>query len=260
MGLLAVAFGLLTTSCAGFVLRQDVESARTDWTINPSDQRATIYAEALHDAFAAAPTRTRRPSSDGVRAKRWRPSAPAESRSGPQLATLIADRGLLLLDLGRNHEGWAELQRSMAVAPTLVAARGIVSVWGARRRSDEVGEACARTLPAMREPDSRFQLLDLCVKNMHATTEAAALAWAPPEALAFYRDERARRELLAQQAAQMAAMDQAMQAAQTANDQAQQAAQIANQAPMAAAHRRPRWRATPAVTRTGTRSSGSIFR
>ena len=60
----------------------------------------------------------------------------------------------------RNHEGWSELQRSMAVAPSLAAARGIVSVWGARGRSDEVRDACARTLPALHEAASRFQLLD----------------------------------------------------------------------------------------------------
>jgi hypothetical protein len=239
----AAAFGLLVTSCAGFVLRQDVESARTSWEINPSSQRAMIYAAALHDAFEG------RAYADQTaefirRANEALASLGAgESGGGPQLATAIGYRGLLLLDLGRNHEAWAELQRSMAVAPTLAATRGIVSVWGARKRSDKVGEACARTLPAMREPDSRFQLLELCVKNMHSPTEAAALAWAPPEALAFYRDERQRRDWAAQQAqmandqamqaAQMAvqqtqmANDQAMQAAQMANDQAVQAAQMA---------------------------------
>jgi hypothetical protein len=246
--LLVSVFGLLTTSCAGLVLRQNVESARTDWTINPSGQRLVLYAEALHEAsvghaYADQPSQLTQRAGEVLVAL-----SAAEGRSGPQLPTLMAERGLLLLDLGRNHEGWAELQRSMAVAPTLVAARGIVSVWGARNRSDKVGEACARTLPAMREPDSRFQLLDLCVKNMHAATEAAALAWVPPEALAFYRDERARRDLLAQQTAQMAAMDQALQfqqAAQAASDQAQQAAQIANQAAMEAAQQAAQMAAPP---------------
>ena len=51
--LVAVAFGLSTSSCAGFVLRQDVESARTAWQINPSGQQAVSYAEALHEAFWA---------------------------------------------------------------------------------------------------------------------------------------------------------------------------------------------------------------
>ena len=163
--LLAVAFALSTTSCAGFLLRQDVESARADWQITPTGQRAVIYAEALHDAFVG------RAYVDQTADFRQRADealsalGAAESRGGPQLPTLIADRGLLLLDLGRNHEGWAELQRSMALAPTLAAARGIVSVWGARGRNDEVGDACARTLPAMRDAASRFQLLDLCVKN-----------------------------------------------------------------------------------------------
>jgi hypothetical protein len=240
-GWLAAALVLSTTSCAGFFLRQDVESARTGWQNNPSGQRAVIYAEALHDAFARQAYADQTADFQQRAEEALAALGAVESRSGPQLPTLIADRGLLLLDLGRNQEGWAELQRSMAMAPTLAAARGIVSVWGARNRSDKVGEACARTLPAMREPDSRFQLLDLCLKNMHASTEAAALAWAPPEALAFYRDERARRALLAQQAAQMA-NDQAQQ---MANDQAMQAAQIANQAAMEAAQQASQMAAPP---------------
>jgi len=242
---LAAVLVLSTTSCAGFITRQEVESARTAWTRDPSGQYAVIYAEALHDAFVGQAytdqTADFRQRADEALAA----LAAAQSRTDPQFATLIAERGVLLIDLGRNHEGWAELQRSMAIAPTLAATRGIVSVWGARGRNNEVGAACARTLPAMRDPDSRFQLLDLCVNNMHAATETAALAWAPPEALAFYRDERARRDLLAQQAAQMAATDQALQAAQTANDQAQQAAQIANQAAMEAAQQAAQMAATP---------------
>ena len=219
-------------------MRQDVESARTDWQNNPSGQRLVIYAEALHDAFAGQAYADRIADFTQRANEVLAALGAAENRGGSQLPTLIADRGLLLLDLGRNHEGWAELLRSMAIAPTLAAARGIVSVWGTRSRSDKVGEACARTLPAMREPDSRFQLLDLCVKNMHAATVAAALAWAPPEALAFYGDERARREeaaaLLASQQAQMAS-DQATQAAQMATEQALQAALLASQAAAAAA-------------------------
>jgi hypothetical protein len=98
-------------------------------------------------------------------------------------------------------------------------------------------------LPAVRRSDSRFDLLDLCARNMHATSEAAALAWAPPEAQVFYRDERERREaaeaqaqdandpMMQQMATQQAQManDMAMQAAQLANDMATQAAAAATQ-------------------------------
>jgi hypothetical protein len=77
----------------------------------------------------------------------------------------------------------------MAVAPTLLAARDRSDV-GSEKASDRVADACARTLPTTRGADSRFALLDLCVKNTHAAGEAAALAWAPPGPVAFYRDER----------------------------------------------------------------------
>jgi hypothetical protein len=240
--------GLSMTGCAGFVLRQDVESARANWTVHPGAQRAALYAEALHDAYVGqayvdhAAELTQR-ADEALAAL-----GAAERSGGPQLPTLIAYRGLLLLDLGRNEEGWTELQRSMAIAPTVVAARGVVSVWGVRGRSDKVAEACARTLPAMRGPESRFQLLDLCVKNMHAATEAAALAWAPPEALAFYRAERKRREDAAALIASQQAMDAselANQQALLANQQALQAAQMANQAAMDAAQQAAQMAATP---------------
>ncbi len=78
------------------------------------------------------------------------------------------------------------------VAPSLAAsAASFHGLGGAEPQRRGAKRALARTLPAMREPESRFALLDLCAKNMHAATEAAALAWAPPEARAFYRDERA---------------------------------------------------------------------
>jgi hypothetical protein len=230
--------GLSAIGCAGFILRQNVESARSEWTVIPSGQRAAVYAEALLDAFEGQAYADHAAEFTQHAGEVLAALGAAENSSGSRLPTLIAYRGLLLLVLGRNQEGWAELQRSIAIAPTVVAARGIVSVWGSRRRSDKVAEACARTLPAMRGPESRFQLLDVCVKNMHAANEAAALAWAPPEALVFYRSERTRRE----DAAALLASQEALQAAEMANQQVlmanqmtQQATDMANQAAMAAA-------------------------
>ena len=227
MLLAAVGLSIASTAgCAGVLLRDDVESARIEWKLNPDGQRAAVYAEALHDAFTGR-AYVDQPAAFAQRAgEALAALAAGETGSGSRRPTLVAYRGLLLLDLGRNHEGWAELQRSMAIAPTLAAARGIFSVWGARGRNDEVAEACARTLPAMHDADGRFQLLDLCVKNMHTPTEAAALAWAPPGALAFYRHERALREQAAARARQQAS--DIAQAQQSMDIQAQQSMDMAN--------------------------------
>ena len=51
--LLATAFCLLTTSCGAFGLRQDVETARTNRTINQGGRQAVMVAEALQAAFEA---------------------------------------------------------------------------------------------------------------------------------------------------------------------------------------------------------------
>ena len=244
-----LSLGLSTAGCEAFVLRQDVESARAVWSGYPDEQRTTAYAEALHDAFVrhayADDAVTFTQHADEALAG----LAGAESKSGSQLPELLAYRGLLLLDLGRNHEAWSELQRSMAITPTLVAARGIVPVWGARSQPDKVADTCARTLRAVRRASTRFELLDLCVRNMHSVSEAAALAWAPPEAAAFYRDERARR----QQAATWSSDQQGPEAFQLANQQALQAAamasqlaaEMANQTAMAAAQQAAQMAAAP---------------
>ena len=88
--LVAVRSDLLTTSCAGFVLRQDVESARTNWEINPSSQRAMIYAAALHDAFDGPGLRG---PDGGVQAARGRSAGGPRRRREPwRTAACDADR------------------------------------------------------------------------------------------------------------------------------------------------------------------------
>ena len=192
--------------------------------------------EALHDAFVAGAYTDHLADFARRADEALAALADAEEPGVGRRAALIAYRGLLLADLRRHHEAWAELQRSMGIAPTWVAARGMVPVWGALRRTDEVAETCGRILPAMRASDDRYNLLDLCVTNMRAPTDAAALAWAPPEALAFYREQRRRRSEAAAWAAMQAQQTNDMnQAQQAANMAAQQANDMAVQSAMAAA-------------------------
>ena len=161
----AVAFGLSASSCAGFVLRQDVESARTAWRINASGGRAVSYTKALPRHSSGRPTSIRRWTSRPGGRSAVGPRHLREAAVDLSFQTLIADRGLLLLDLRHNRED-ERLRRSMRITPTLAAARGIVSVWGRGRRRRGARRVC-RTLPALHEAAQPFQLLDLCV-NMHA--------------------------------------------------------------------------------------------
>jgi hypothetical protein len=242
----ALSLGSSILGCAGFLLRDDVEWARDRWKGYHDPWHAAAYAEVLHDAFVARayadhPADFRQRAEEALAVL-----SQEENAAGSQRAALIAYRGLLLLDLRRRHEGWAELQRSMAIAPTRVAARGIVPAWGALKRGDKVAEACAQTLPAMRQSDDRFELLDLCVRNMHAPTEAAALAWAPPDALTFYRQESRRRAEAAEWAALQEQQDDMNRQMQLqATEMAVEQSNIATQAAIAAAQQASQAAAVP---------------
>ncbi len=228
------AIALSAVGCAAFMARDDVAVARSAWRASPTPARVQAYAQMLHGAFAA--------NAYAHHAAEFRQQvlevlpalADAARSDAPRAATLVGYGGTLLLDVGRAQEGWAELGRSMAMGPTLVSAMAVVPAWGERNRSDNVAAICARTLPALGRADDRFRLLEVCVRSMHASSDAAALAWAPAGTLAFYRAERGRRAaaLANQRSADMTqTMDSTTQSI-LANQAAQQASDLANQAAM----------------------------
>ena len=123
-----------------------------------------------------------------------------EATAGPDKPQLAALRGVLLLDLGRNDEAWTELQRSMALRPTLLAAGAIVPTLRLQGRHDDVVQTCDRSAGAITDRDELYKLIKLCAANMDAHDDAAALAWATPEQRAFFDAEKARRKREAQEA------------------------------------------------------------
>src|SRR6478672_12734586 len=117
---------LFATGCAEYMARDRVDSAGKRLSAHPGAVEAATYAQALHDAatahaFADSPAEFRRRADDALAALTGN-----ETTAGPDRPKLAALRGLLLLDLGRNDEAWAELQRSMALRPTLLAAGAVV--------------------------------------------------------------------------------------------------------------------------------------
>jgi hypothetical protein len=244
----AVAIALLTAGCADFILPERIEYARTALAAHPGAVEAQRYAEAVHDAAAAGtyagwPAQFRRLADAALQGL-----ARSQASAGPDKPKLVAWRGVLLGDLGRYDESWNEVQRSMTMRPTLIAARALVTGLHRHHQREGVVQTCVRSAGAITDRNELFDLIDLCAANMEAPNEAEALAWATPETRAFFEDERARRrreadEQRAREAAdfQMQAMqntqqlmDQAALAAQMATQQAIDAATLANQQVMMA--------------------------
>lgn len=246
-----VAIALLfATGCAEYVVLNRVDNAGKRLSAHPGAVEAATYAQALHDAaaahaFAHRPAEFRRQADEALAAlTRNEPTA------GPNRPKLVALRGLLLVDLGRNDEAWAELQRSIALRPTLLAAGAIVPALRLQGRHDDVVHACDSCAGAITDRTELYKLIQLCAANMDAPDGAAALAWATPEQRAFFDAETARRKREAQEAleAQEASerqraamedmqrvMDEAVRANQAASQAAADAASLANQASIPAA-------------------------
>lgn len=243
-----VAIALLfATGCAEYVVLDRVDNAGRRLSAHPGAVEAATYGQALHDAaaaraFADNPAEFRRRADEALAAlTRNEPTA------GPDKPKLAALRGLLLLDLGRNDDAWAELQRSMALRPTLLAASATVPALRQQGRHDDVVQTCDRCAGAITDRSELYKLIQLCAANMDAPDGAAALAWATPEQRAFFNAETARRKREAQEALEVqqareseessertrAAMDdmqRAMDEAVRANQAASDAASQANQA------------------------------
>ncbi len=213
------------TGCAAeYVVLNRVDNAGQRLSAHPGAVEAATYAQALHDAaaahaFAHRPAEFRRQADEALAALTRN-----ETTAGPDKPQLAALRGVLLLDLGRNDEAWAELQRSMALRPTLLAAGAIVPALRQQGRHDDVVQTCDRSARAITGRDELYRLIQLCAANMDAPDDAAALAWATPEQRAFFDAEKARRKREAQEALEaQEAMDEAVRASQAATDTASQA-------------------------------------
>jgi hypothetical protein len=229
---------LFAAGCAELILGERVDSTHLALQRHPGAVEAAAYAEALHEAgqqqvYRADSTEFQRRANEALVAL-----GASEGTAGPDRPRLVAWRGLLLLDLRRNDEARVELEKSMAMRPTLIAARGLVPMLHGQGRTDAVGQTCAAGAASITERDELFGLMQLCAANMNAGDEATALSWATPELRAFYDAERARRQREAREAAEREALEDAQHASQALMDQmaaAQAAADFANQIAMQAA-------------------------
>jgi hypothetical protein len=103
---------------------------------------------------------------------------------------LLVRKGELLLAADRREPGVNALRESVALRPSLRAFNPLAKLYAAEKQSTELVALCKKTLPAMKSDESRYALLDDCLKYSGATAPEAGLGWAPPKELAFYKARR----------------------------------------------------------------------
>ena len=187
---------LVSVGCASPQSRailDNVEQTGSAARDRPGARQVADYAQAIHSAYLAK-LYANKPADGEARVTEALQMLTSAEGSYPDAApTLVAWRGVLLTDIGSYDEAWAELERSFALQPTYLSAGNIVVVFGAGNMPDKVAETCAVAVPYLSDPTERWDLIDLCVENMNALDENAALAWAAPQDAEFYRAERRNR-------------------------------------------------------------------
>lgn len=102
-------------------------------------------------------------------------------------ADLMVRKGEMLLAADRQAAGLAALQESIAARPNLRAFNLLMKNHSAQKQTAEAESLCKKTLPGMKSDDSRYAVLDECLKTSGATTPEAGLRWAGSKEISFYK-------------------------------------------------------------------------
>jgi hypothetical protein len=120
----------------------------------------------------------------------------------PQAAMLMAQKGPLYLAAGERETAQLRLEDSMAIKPTTYAAQYLLPIYGEKNSLDQVADTCRKTRPNVADDQSKYMLLDLCIKHTKAKTVETGLAWAPKGDVEFYNKQTAIYEAQAAQRAE----------------------------------------------------------
>ncbi len=113
------------------------------------------------------------------------------------VAELLVDKGEVLLAAGRTEPGASALRDSIAVRPSLRAFTPLAKLYATQKLSAEIVALCKKTLPVMRSGESRYAVLDDCLKYSGAHTPEVGLSWAPHREVLFYKVRHRELEALA---------------------------------------------------------------
>jgi hypothetical protein len=102
-------------------------------------------------------------------------------------ADLLARKGEMLLAAEKTEAGVGALRGSMAERPNLRAFKPLIKHYEAGKLATEAEALCKRTLPAMKSDETRYVVLDECLRASGAATPEAGLKWAPTKDVSFYK-------------------------------------------------------------------------
>jgi len=114
----------------------------------------------------------------------------AKAAKPDDAADLLVRKGELLLAAGRSEPGAGALRESISIRPNLRAFTPLARFYAAQKQSPELVALCRKALPAMKSDESRYAVLDDCLKYSGATAPEVGLGWAPPKEVTFYKARR----------------------------------------------------------------------
>ncbi len=114
----------------------------------------------------------------------------AKEASPESAADLMARKGEMLLAADRQADGLAALRESVAARPNLRAFNLLMKTYTAEKQNADAETLCKKTLPGMKSDDSRYAVLDECLKCSGAATPEAGLRWAGNKEISFYKARR----------------------------------------------------------------------
>lgn len=187
-----IALSLALTGCATVPLAR-VDATRADAVRTPGPRQAQAFAEAVATAarkgeYNPYPKTFARDTAEAIDLlDRTMPAA------GPDAATLIAWRAVILRVQGHEEEAVAEMERSFSTSPNELAGEALVTLYGQRADVVSVGRICAPLCMSIDDSNERMRMINVCRDSTNATSAEGETAWMPPELMRWYRSELDRR-------------------------------------------------------------------
>lgn len=180
-------------SCSGTKGRtRQITSARAE-ALGGGARQAQEFAAAVHRAYESGDYAKRSEVGVGNANEAIGTIERALPSAGIDAPTLLAWRAIMLLDMGRHDEGYAELNRSFEAGPNELAGSMLIDVASKQNRPDLVGSLCARTVPVVPTDEGKLALIARCRKRMNALSSEGEMVWMSPELIDWYQGANASR-------------------------------------------------------------------
>lgn len=172
----------------------DLDKARLAAVSDPGAvDPARVFAQHVAGAYELGVIERKELDGEGLLREAGQALDKAGAAHADQLAELEFSRGAMLLSAKKTEPAVDALRASMKAKPSPRACVALIAELD--KQGDpkkEIVPACKAALPNVASDETRFALLDGCLRHTHAGSADSGLAWAGPGAAAFYRDYQAK--------------------------------------------------------------------